>query len=359
MPTHTHPIEPEELMAYLDGELAPERAQVAAAHLEECPDCQAIVSDFQSVTMRLREWEIEAPQFPFPAKAGWRRAWLQPLASWAAALAAGVIFIGLVAWPRFNQATNYSRRMPTLYEPRAAVEPKIISAAPPPLTVSPLIAHSASLVMVVTNLDHARAAIDRILQNHHGYLAHMNVTVPTDSARTLEASLRTPDPELDSTIRELRSLGNVGSESRTGEEVTQQSIDLDARLTNARNTEQRLTGLLRERTGKLSDVLAVEDQIDATREQIERMEAERKNLNDRIAFATIDLHVSEVYKPAIDGTRAPVLTSFRNAGIQGLERAADSFVAAFTWVLSAGPLLLAWCAVLFLPARWAWRRLKR
>jgi hypothetical protein len=356
MPAQTHPLEPEELMAYLDGELSPERAARAATHLEECRECQSLSTTFHTVSARMAEWRVEAPEFALPAKPVVERRWLKPLGWSVTAAAAGLMLFSL-AMKRTQTRTMSSAALP-LAE-RKMLAPRGVFDYSHADNLPPLIAHSASLVIVVDNLDQARAAIDRILQRHNGYIAHLNVTAPRDSARNLDASLRTPTGELDATIYELRLLGKVGSESRTGEEVTQQSIDLDARLANARNTEQRLTELLRQRTGKLSDVLAVENQIDSTREEIERLEAERKNLDKRLTFATIDVHISEVYKAAIDGARAPVLTRLGNAGIEGLERVADSFIAACTWLLSAGPFLLVWFAVLFFPARWAWRRFKR
>jgi DNA repair exonuclease SbcCD ATPase subunit len=100
-----------------------------------------------------------------------------------------------------------------------------------------------------------------------------------------KATLRVPADQLDAAATELKSLGRAESESQSGEEVTQQCVELDARLTNANNTEQRLTDLLRQRTGKLADALAVEKQIDQIREKIERMEAENKSLGKRIDFA--------------------------------------------------------------------------
>jgi predicted anti-sigma-YlaC factor YlaD len=365
MPTQTHPVEPEELMAYLDGELPRGDAALAAAHLEGCGDCQALAAEFANLTAHLQEWQVEAPVFACPEKPVADRRRLKPAMFWTAGVAACLVLAFVAAQfrprgvPISAWSPSASRAVRMMNEPL-----NYIGRAPAPRakfsrTEGPLIARSASLIMVVNNLDQARAAIDRIVQTHAGYVAHMDVIVPNDSARHLDATVNTPAAELDATIRELRPLGEVGSESRSGEEVTQQSVDLDARLANARNTEKRLTELLRERTGKLSDVLAVENQIDSTREEIERMEAERKNLDTRIAFATIDLHVSEFYKAALEGTRAPVLTRLRNAGIEGLQRVADSFIAAFTWLLSAGPVLLVWLAVLFFPARWAWRRFRR
>jgi Putative zinc-finger len=52
-------IEPEELMAYLDGELPMDQAGAAATHLERCRDCQGLAADFQRVSRRLMEWQVE------------------------------------------------------------------------------------------------------------------------------------------------------------------------------------------------------------------------------------------------------------------------------------------------------------
>src|SRR6266481_1210586 len=55
-----HPLEQEELMAYLDGELPTDRGATAAAHLERCGDCQGVAADFQGVSRRLMAWQIES-----------------------------------------------------------------------------------------------------------------------------------------------------------------------------------------------------------------------------------------------------------------------------------------------------------
>jgi hypothetical protein len=62
MSTNIHPIEQEEVMAYLDGELAPGRASEALSHLEFCPECQTLVADFRGVSQELLAWEVESPE---------------------------------------------------------------------------------------------------------------------------------------------------------------------------------------------------------------------------------------------------------------------------------------------------------
>src|SRR5215470_15234360 len=59
-----HLIEPEELMAYLDGELPLDRAAAASAHLEHCRECQAIAADVQGVSRHMLAWQVEAVDRP-------------------------------------------------------------------------------------------------------------------------------------------------------------------------------------------------------------------------------------------------------------------------------------------------------
>ena len=60
MSTNRHPIEQEEVMAYLDGELPPGRASEALSHLELCSECQTLVADLRGVSQQLMAWEVES-----------------------------------------------------------------------------------------------------------------------------------------------------------------------------------------------------------------------------------------------------------------------------------------------------------
>src|SRR5258708_30973385 len=68
MSTNRHPIEQEELMAYLDGELPPDQATEALSHLELCPECQTLAADFRGVSQELMAWEVESPEVAIPSE---------------------------------------------------------------------------------------------------------------------------------------------------------------------------------------------------------------------------------------------------------------------------------------------------
>jgi hypothetical protein len=223
----------------------------------------------------------------------------------------------------------------------------------------PMIARTVSLSVVVKNFDAGRTALDTILAHHNGYAAGLHVSTPQGAARTLQASLRIPAPQLSAALAELKALGRIEVETQNGEEVTEQHADLVARVKNSRETEQRLQDVLRTRTGKVKEVLEVEQEIARVRGEIEQMEAERKTLEHRVDFATIDLKLAEEYKAQLSRPAPSVATRLQNSTINGFRNAFESFLALVLFLAESGPTLLLWALILGFPAWLLWRRYRR
>jgi hypothetical protein len=150
----------------------------------------------------------------------------------------------------------------------------------------------------------------------------------------------------------------VESESQSGQDVTSQFVDLQARLDNARHTEERLSDLLRDRTGKLSDVLAVEQELDRVRGEIEQMEAERKNMANQVSYATLHATITEDYQAQLQVVPPSTFTRLGNAAVEGYRGMVDGVVGLALFLLSIGPSLLL-CVILFFPARLVWKKVRR
>ncbi|HVR22459.1 MAG TPA: DUF4349 domain-containing protein [Candidatus Polarisedimenticolia bacterium] len=224
---------------------------------------------------------------------------------------------------------------------------------------SPMIARSVALSIVVKDFAASRSSLDGTLARHHGYSAQLNVSTPENAARGLQASLRIPAPELASAVADLKTLGRVENESQSGEEVTQEHADLVARLKNSRETEQRLRTILQERTGKIVEVLQVEQEIARVRGDIERMEAEQKALEHRVEFATVDLQLTEEFKAQLNPPAASVSTRIRNALVAGYRNASEMVLGMVLFFAESGPTLLIWLMIIVLPVIFVWRRYRR
>jgi uncharacterized protein DUF4349/putative zinc finger protein len=224
------------------------------------------------------------------------------------------------------------------------------------LQTGPMIARTVSLSLLAKDFDSSRASLDAILVRHNGYAADLNVATPVGAARSLQASLRIPAPQLPAALGELKSLGRVELETQNGEEVTEQHADLVARLKNSRETEQRLQAILAQRTGKISEVLEVEQEIARVRGEIEQMEAEQKNLEQRVDFATIDLKLSEEYKAKLDSPAPAISTLIRNSAVNGYRNVRDTLLSVVLFFAEYGPVLVFWLLLFFIPAWLVWRR---
>ena len=235
---------------------------------------------------------------------------------------------------------------------------KLATAEEAPVVLGPMIIRTAQLSLITKEFDKARANVEAILKRHRGYVGEMKVGSAAGSGRTLTAMLRVPSDQLDATMAEMKALGRVDSESQNGQDVTSQYVDLEARLANARNTSQRLTDLLRNRTGKLSDVLEVEQELDRVRGEIEQMEAERKAMANQVTFATLNATITEEYQSQLQVVPPSTATRLGNAAVEGYRSMVEGVVGMAVFLLSSIPTLLIWGAILFFPSRWAWRKLR-
>jgi uncharacterized protein DUF4349 len=370
MPRTNHPIEHEELMAFLDGELPVDRAAAAAGHIEHCRECQGIAADLQGVSRRMMDWQVEpvseeiGPVLATALKESGRPKSARRISRWVWALAsAGVLAVLMLTVPSSQLARRQKTRWATdqgdaFYSARAVGKrAQVVSSNA--MAGAPMIARTAELTLTTNEFDKARASLEDVLKRHNGYLGQLNVNAPAGAGRTLDATLRIPADQRDAAIAEVKKLGRVEAESQTGEEVTAQYADLEARLSNARNTEQRLTDILRQRTGKLADVLAVEESISRVRGEIEQMEAEKKNLTKRVEFLTLQVKLTEDYRAQLHVAPDSILGRFRNAAIEGYKFMVEGVVNLILFLLSYGPSLLVWAALLFFPARFAYKKLRR
>ena len=355
MNVRTHPVAPADVMALADSELSPDRVHSVTMHLNGCYQCAATARALRETSGSLVKWTV--PTLPTPpedrilkeltnvnhppdgglpvGRRTFRRQ--RPALAWGAAVVAALfIFMSL----NFNRARRMAPRAEKAVQNLDFYEDREPSAAPVTTSrlldrdsaklaekgmrevsvtlQSPMIAHTVLVSVVVKEFDAGRAALDSTLARHHGYVASLSITTPQGTARTLEASLRIPAPELEAALGELKSLGRVERETQRGEEVTQQYADVVARIKNDRETELRLQDILRTRTGKVKDVLEVEQEIARVRGEIEQMEAEQKTLEHRVEFATIDLKLAEEYKVQLNAPSPSVL-------MQPVTRASTAF----------------------------------
>jgi uncharacterized protein DUF4349/putative zinc finger protein len=387
----THVPAPEEVMAYLDGEVTGMSRTEIEAHLAGCETCRAVADNLRGVSARTQAWSAGAAPGSLRAPDVPRRSRLAiPFVSWrpsGAALAtvglAAVVVFGVFLTPvTKNRAARVAAqpvmlpdasasrrsggggghpgaiagRLPevTPNRPPLATPPPPAPAAPaltsdtfaqaPPAAPprGPMVIRTATLRIIVKEFGSVRPTVEAVVSQFGGFVDRLSVDADTATARSLTGSLRVPADRISAALDRLRQLGQVVEDGQGSEDVTDQIVDLDARLASARATEQRLTDLLKNRTGRLSDVLSVERELARVRLEIERLDAEKTNTTRRVTYATITIQISEERKQGLETGALPLSTRIRVAAADGVAAAIESLVGIGLFILRAGPSLLIW-----------------
>lgn len=215
----------------------------------------------------------------------------------------------------------------------------------------PQIAYSAEISVATKEFAHSRASLEEILDRHHGYVAKLRM-VGRPAGSVLSATLRVPSSEYRSALAELKAVGLVEHEEEAADEITQQHSELEARLVNAQNEEQRIQRLLQNRDDKFSDPGSLERQVALLRSEIERIEAERSASGSRVSFANVFFSLREERTSPAETIGAKL----RNASVNGLNDALESISTLLVFLAGRGPLLALWAMLIYVPTRYFWRR---
>lgn len=156
-----------------------------------------------------------------------------------------------------------------------------------------MLIRSGSARVEVKSLDVAITAVRALAARHNGFVANVAMQTGSEQLREATIELRLPSAQFDVALQGLQPLGKVESVNVTAEDVGEEFVDITARVTNARRLEERLIEMLRVRTGKLEEVLAVERELARVREEIERYTGRLRYLQSRVQMSTIAITVHE------------------------------------------------------------------
>jgi len=176
-----------------------------------------------------------------------------------------------------------------------------------------LVRHGVASIEV-KGVDDAVTRMRQTAAQFGGFVANTALRTGKDEQRSAMLQLRIPSGQFDGAVAALSQLGKVESVNVNAEDVAEEYVDLGARLANARRVEARLAELLATRTGKLSDVLTVEQELARVRQEAERYEARMRWLERRATLSSLDVSIHEKL-PLIDTPRGrgPILEAFAEA----------------------------------------------
>jgi len=218
-----------------------------------------------------------------------------------------------------------------------------------------LIVKNATVSLEVTSVPEAEAAIRARAEQLGGFVVSVE-TSGTGDWQSSTITFRVPAQRFEEALSGVEGLATrVFSRSVSGEDVTEEFVDLESRLRNLEATRDRLLDLLA-RAEKVEDALSVNQALTDVQGQIEQIKGRMQYLQQSAAMSTITAELRPVPPPpAIIEEDAWQPVRVAREALRGLVEFGQGLV-------NLAIVFAIWTPVwlpLFLFGRWSWRRLAR
>jgi hypothetical protein len=211
-----------------------------------------------------------------------------------------------------------------------------------------LIIKSADMRLLVEDSD---VAIDRLTQlvgDTGGYIISSRVwnQVHLDGKNYKYATVTigVPVESFERTMNRLRGLAvQVLDENASGEDVTDQYVDLQSQLTNLEATRERIKSFLDEATN-VDEALRINQQLSEIERQIEEIKGRINYLGDRSSYSTITVNIEPQLPDFVAPTPTPIPTDPWKPG-ETFENAKKAVTGAYQGIID----FLIWFFVVLVP----------
>ena len=221
------------------------------------------------------------------------------------------------------------------------------------------IVKNAEVSVLVKDSDVAIDRLTQVVSDVGGYIVSSRVWFqPYDDGENYKyasVTLGVPVDQFEVTMRRIRALGlRVLDENASGQDVTDQYVDLQSRLNNLEATQTRIQSFL-EDAKSVDEALRINQELAQVEAQIEEVKGKMNYLSDRSAFSTITVSISPdlpVIEPAPAPTPEPWTPSvtLKNA-TEALVKAYQGLVEFAIWMfvavlpILAPPVLVLWLII--------------
>jgi hypothetical protein len=213
------------------------------------------------------------------------------------------------------------------------------------------IIRTATLTLQVKDVPKAVEAAQQAAESAGGVVGNETTDRDVDGHERSRIVLRVPQEEYGSVLADLEGAGKLVERRVEAKDVTDQVVDVEARIKSQRASIERVRALM-DRATKLADVVTLEGELSTRQTELEALEARQASLKDRTTMATITLVLWEIeVKKEEKDEDEPTFAAAVGGGW-------DTFVTTLRWIAVVVGAVLPFAAALGLLFV-AWRLLVR
>jgi hypothetical protein len=225
------------------------------------------------------------------------------------------------------------------------------------------IIRNADLTIEVASPTETQHRIASIAEMHGGFVVTSEAkqrdgSEPAKRMLDIRLVVRIPENQFGAALDQIRGLAShLAHESISGQDVTEEFIDLEARIKTQKALEAQFLQIMRQ-TGKIVDALEVQRQIADVRTEIERLEGRKRFLENRSSLSTITVNI-QAPKPIITVTQTGFRQSVRDSVSEAVELGSGIVLFFVRFAIVMVPITLLVLLPCGLLVRYVMRRAKR
>ena len=165
-----------------------------------------------------------------------------------------------------------------------------------------MIIHQAQLQLNVKNFEQARMNIEKKVNKYGGYIVESNVYREDEDFVNGHMTVRVPEKHFQTVLTDAEGeAADILERTVTGQDVTEEYVDLESRIKSKRAVEARLLKFMSD-AEKTEDLLKISSDLAAVQEEIELIVGQMNYFENQTSFSTIYIAMYEnrVIVPGLD-----------------------------------------------------------
>ncbi len=194
-----------------------------------------------------------------------------------------------------------------------------------------MIIHTAHLQIQVKDFNKSQLNIENKVAEYGGYIVESDIYRENDEQLSGRMTVRIPEKHFQKFLTDTEEeAAEVLARNVSGQDVTEQYVDLESRLTSKRAVEDRLLAFM-EDAEKTEDLLKISKDLATVQEDIEVIVGKMNYLENQSAYSTIEIsmHEDRIIIPELD-----------NKDLNTWEKTKKQLATSLNFLLTAGSGLI-------------------
>lgn len=227
-------------------------------------------------------------------------------------------------------------------ENRVATGNKSVNDSNKDTPQSRMVIYHADLHLEVKDYKSIQSKIEQLVNDMDGYIVESNVYNHGENQMEGRLTVRVPQSLFNSFITQVGDMSEkVNQQNITGQDVTEEYVDLESRLKSKEVVEERLLQFMKE-AKETKDLLQISSDLAIVQEGIEQIKGRMNYLENQanLSTVTMTLYENKVIVPEIDGSGLNTWDKTKKQFMDSINFILGAVSGFFVFLIGNSPVLL-------------------